>query len=88
MCRAALHPEAGDGWWINRELTSEDMGQCVCCEQEKELRMGYCYDCIEAQEIIHNGLDMFDKGPEGDDKPALSAIEKVRFLLKKGWRKG
>lgn len=49
--------------------------------------MGYCFDCIEAQEIIHNGLDMYDKGPAGDDKPALSAIEKVQFLLKKGWKK-
>ena len=36
------------------------MAQCKCCKREKELRMGYCFDCVESESIIQTGMDMYD----------------------------
>lgn len=37
------------------------MSQCKCCNREKELRFGFCFDCVNAESIIAEGLDMWDK---------------------------
>ena len=57
------------------------MAQCKCCEREKELRMGYCFDCVEAESIIVHGVDMYDKEipvEEGFTK----GMAKLRHILK------
>ena len=61
--------------------------KCNVCGEEKDTRLGACFDCAEAEEIIHSGFDMYDKGPDGDEEiPALTAMEKLKFLIQKGWR--
>lgn len=59
--------------------------ECKICKQNKELRMGVCFDCADAETIIAEGLDMWDKGIDGKEEPAKTALEKVQLLLQKGW---
>jgi hypothetical protein len=33
------------------------MAQCKCCKREKELKMGYCYHCSEAESFIQEAID-------------------------------
>lgn len=47
-------------------------------------RHNVCWDCIEAESIIVDGLDMHDEGLCGSD-PAITALEKVKLLIMKGW---
>ena len=57
------------------------MAQCKCCEREKELRMGYCFDCVEAESVIVDGVDMYDNEipvEEGFTK----GMSKLRHILK------
>ncbi len=35
--------------------------KCKCCSREKELRLGFCFDCVNAESIIVEGVDMWDK---------------------------
>jgi len=58
---------------------------CKFCGKSGETREGGCFDCAEAEAIIAQGLDMYDKGPSKSDKPAKSAGEKLKFLIEKGW---
>ncbi len=60
---------------------------CQCCGKDRDLRMGHCFACVEAESIINDGVDMFDKGINGKDKPAKTAMEKLKFLISKGWDK-
>lgn len=39
------------------------MSKCKCCKREADLRMGFCFDCVEAESIIVEGVDMYDKPP-------------------------
>lgn len=58
------------------------MAQCNCCGREKELRMGYCFDCVESESIIQEGLDMYDK--EIPEKQGLTkGMSKLQHILKK-----
>lgn len=58
------------------------MEKCKCCRREKELRMGYCFDCVEAESIIVEGLDMYDK--EIPTKNGLTnGMSKLQHILKK-----
>lgn len=34
---------------------------CKCCGRHLDTRMGYCFDCAEAESIIVEGVDMYDK---------------------------
>lgn len=57
------------------------MSQCKCCKREKELRMGYCFDCVEAESIIQEGVDMYDQ--EIPKKENLSlGMSKLQHILK------
>ena len=49
--------------------------------------MGVCFNCAAAESIIDEGLDMFDKGIDGKNIPAKTAMEKLQLLIKKGWNK-
>ena len=58
---------------------------CNVCGKDRETRLGACWHCAEAESILSEGLDMYDKGPNGDDSPASSPMEKLKYLISKGW---
>lgn len=33
---------------------------CQCCHRKKDLRLGYCWDCIEMESVMVDGTDMYD----------------------------
>ena len=60
--------------------------QCSICKMEtsaNNLRFGVCWNCAQAESIIAEGLDMYDKSLTGN--PASSPREKVSLLLARGW---
>lgn len=64
------------------------IGKCKFCGQNLDLRFGGCFDCAEAESIIDSGLDMWDKGINGEKNiPAENASEKLKILISKGWIK-
>lgn len=56
---------------------------CNICERDKELRLGTCWDCATAESIIADGKDMYEKGLDGSETPAKTAMEKVKLLIQK-----
>ena len=57
---------------------------CEICKRDgKDLRLGTCWDCATAESIIADGTDMYEKGLNGSDTPAKTAMEKVRLLIQK-----
>ena len=54
------------------------------CSESRDTRLGYCFSCAEAESIIAEGLDMYDKGLNGGETPAKTAMEKVELLRQKG----
>jgi len=63
-------------------------GICKFCKQKKDLREGGCFDCADAEAIIEEGLDMYDKGIYGiANNKAISAGQKLSLLISKGWTK-
>ena len=61
--------------------------KCKICNNERDTRMGVCFDCVEAESIIADGVDMDDKGLK-DNTPAKTPMEKVRLLIKHAWHTG
>jgi hypothetical protein len=70
--------------------------ECIVCGNVRALRMDVCWECAEAESIIEDGTDMYDKGLDSDDEPtfegkkgdpAKTSMQKLQFLIKKGWRK-
>jgi len=59
--------------------------KCTICGEDKELRLGFCFDCAEAQSIIGEGVDMDDKGLGGGKLKAQEATGRLKMLIKKGW---
>jgi len=57
------------------------MAQCKCCKREQDLRMGYCFDCVEAESIIETGLDMFDSEIKKVDE-LTKGMSKLQHILK------
>lgn len=62
--------------------------KCKICGSEKEVRIEVCFDCADAESIIAEGLDMFDKGINGKNEPAKTSMEKVQLLIQKGLHYG
>ena len=60
--------------------------ECGICKRTTETRLGVCFDCAEAESIIKEGLDMYDKGINGTDKPAKKPLDKLQLLIDKGWK--
>ena len=58
------------------------MTQCKCCEREIELRLGYCFDCANAESVILDGTDMYDREIEREQGMPMS-MSKVKWILKK-----
>lgn len=62
--------------------------KCEICKKDvpsNSIRIGVCWDCMEADSIISEGLDMYDKGPKNNNIPAKTAREKLSFLVSRGW---
>ena len=56
--------------------------QCKCCNREQELRMGFCFDCVESESVIQEGVDMYDT--EIPKKEGLTiGISKLQYILQK-----
>lgn len=63
--------------------------KCVCCFREQELRIGVCFDCMNAESIILEGKDAWDKEVpryefvvEGETIKLTSSLSKLRHILK------
>jgi|694.fasta_scaffold04517_17 hypothetical protein len=57
------------------------MSKCQCCKREQELRFGFCFDCVNAESIIEEGVDMYDK--EITNQEGMSAsMSKVQAILR------
>ena len=52
------------------------MNKCKCCGREEELRFGHCWDCIESETAIEEGLDMYDK-----EIPKIEGVSKSMSIL-------
>ncbi len=64
-------------------FSMENINKCQCCGREEDLRMGYCYDCAEAESIIMEGKDMFDLGTAktlANDKTGYDVIRLLAVL--------
>ena len=56
------------------------MEKCQCCKREKDLRFGFCFDCAEAESIIEEGVDMYDKEIPKQEGMSKS-MSKVYYIL-------
>jgi hypothetical protein len=55
---------------------------CNCCGRNLELRFGVCFDCADAESVIVEGVDMWDK--EIPKIEGLStSLSKLQYILKK-----
>lgn len=57
------------------------MAKCNCCEQEKELRLGICFDCADAENIIESGINMYDEKIPSM-KGYSDSMAKLKYILK------
>jgi len=56
--------------------------ECKCCNREQELRMGFCFDCVESESVIQEGVDMYDT--EIPKKEGLTiGMSKLQYILQK-----
>jgi len=62
------------------------MKNCEVCNKKKDLRIGVCFDCAEAESIISEGLDMYDLGLNKKPIPAKRSMDKLKLLIEKGWK--
>lgn len=54
--------------------------KCKCCNREKDLRLGVCFDCANAESILVEGVDMWEK--EIPKEEGLStALSKLKHIL-------
>ena len=54
---------------------------CKCCGRHLDLRMGYCFDCVEAESIIVDGLDMHDNEIKKEEGMS-TAMSRLKHILK------
>ena len=56
--------------------------KCKCCERDLDLRFGFCFDCVECESVIEEGLDIYDKKIEKKEGMSMS-LSKLHYILKK-----
>jgi len=56
--------------------------KCKCCKREEELRLGFCFDCADAELLIEEGVDMYDK-PVVIQEVMSTSMSKVQAILRK-----
>ncbi len=56
--------------------------KCKCCNREKDLRFGVCFDCTNAESIIVEGVDIWDNEipKQHDLSTALSKLQHILTL--------
>ncbi len=56
--------------------------KCKCCNREEELRFGVCFDCADAESVIVEGVNMWDKKiPQKED--LSTGLSKLQYILSK-----
>jgi hypothetical protein len=55
--------------------------KCKCCNREKDLRFGFCFDCANAESIIVEGVDMWDKEVP-KEQGLTNGMSKLKHILK------
>jgi len=55
--------------------------ECKCCKREQELRFGFCFDCVNAESLIEEGVDMYDKSVVIQEGMSTS-MSKVQAILR------
>ena len=56
--------------------------ECKCCGRTAELRLGFCWDCVESESVIQEGTDMYDKEIP-IQKELTKGMSKLQYILKK-----
>lgn len=56
--------------------------KCNCCGKVKELRLGFCWECVECESVIADGTDMRDNQIPKNDSLS-SNMNKLKFILDK-----
>lgn len=57
--------------------------KCKCCDREKELRFGYCFDCAECESVIKDGLDMWGEPINNNIEGASKYMSRLQYILEK-----
>ncbi len=55
--------------------------KCKCCNREKDLRLGFCFDCANAESILVEGVDMWEKEVP-KEKGLSTGLSKLKHILK------
>lgn len=56
--------------------------ECKCCGRTLDTRMGFCFDCVESESVIVEGVDMYDNEifqSEGLTK----GMSKLQYILRR-----
>ena len=56
--------------------------ECQCCGKIAELRMGFCWDCVESESVILEGVDMYDNPPPKLEGMSQS-MSNLKYILDK-----
>jgi hypothetical protein len=56
--------------------------ECKCCGRSRDTRMGYCFDCVDCESVIVDGVDMWDGEIPKIDGLSTS-MSKLQYILKK-----
>lgn len=60
---------------------------CACCHRDMDLRMGYCFDCVEMQSVFIDGTDMYDKKIKtAGNEP--ESITRLKYIINRASRMG
>jgi hypothetical protein len=55
--------------------------KCKCCNRENDLRLGFCFDCANAESILVDGVDMYEKKVPKEEGLS-TALSKLKHILK------
>jgi hypothetical protein len=56
--------------------------ECKCCGRSRDTRMGYCFDCVDCESVIVDGVDMWDGEIPKIDGLSTN-MSKLQYILKK-----
>lgn len=51
---------------------------CKCCGRNLDLRLGFCFDCVEAESLLVDGTDMYDETP-----PKVEGLSSAMSILQR-----
>jgi len=78
--------ENSNGEISNVYVAKEQIDKCNMCGEKKDLRLGWCWNCAEAQSILNTGKDMYENGEGGVEFPVKEVNTRLKMLINKGWR--